>query len=127
MSELRPCGGSGTLRPDRVEVAWQDAARTDGWRSLKAILDERPARVYSLGYLVKNTPEYITIVQSMDDSEGAADALTIPAPWVCEIVLLGIDGTSIIKIGQPKEGACRDHQNTPCCQASACTCRCATT
>lgn len=113
---------TGNPRPDRVEIAWQDAARTDGWRSLKAIMDETPPTVHSLGYLVKNTSEYVTIVQSMDDSEGAADALTIPAPWVCEITLLLLDKGDKIMVGQPAQGVCNDYPNQATCASYACSC-----
>ena len=103
-----------------VEIAWQDAQIIRGWQDLDFIRDFRPANILSVGFLVKNTPEYVTILQSLDNEDGGADALCIPAPWVCSITALARQG--IIEVGKETapEGGTNDNQDAPSCEATDC-------
>ena len=125
MSKLRThCGERESEAHELVEIAWQDAQIIRGWQDLDEIRDFRPANIVSVGFLIKNTPEYVTIMQSFDHEDGGADALCIPAPWVCSITALARQG--IIEVGKETEGAADDNQDTtaPSCEATDRTCTC---
>lgn len=48
-----------------VMVEWLDAASSEsGWKTLKSIRKEKPAHVVTIGWLVADEPDFITLVSS---------------------------------------------------------------
>lgn len=66
----------------KVEVEWLDACSTSEW-----VVEEglpKLARATTIGFLVKETKEAITICGSIGPEQPLVygDCITIPAPWV---------------------------------------------
>ena len=68
-----------------VEVLWLDAieAMTDGWMEIKD-LKNKPMPSKSLGYLVKDTKDAITLV-ALQNENHVALGITIPRAMITEI------------------------------------------
>lgn len=52
-----------------IEVIWDDAAGNDGWAKLEDIEEHGPSRCYSIGYLLKETPDSITLSMALGVDE----------------------------------------------------------
>ena len=61
-----------------VIVEWVDSAFMQGWMSKEHAKEHNYSRITSVGILLKETKDYITIVQSVSDKGDAGDDLTIP-------------------------------------------------
>jgi len=71
-----------------VLVEWLDAYTHDsGWKSLKSLRKQEPVLVRTLGFLVKDAPDYITVAASHvpHDDHGDGDVI-IPRGMVRSIV-----------------------------------------
>lgn len=67
-----------------VEVEWEDAMTRDGWANMdeyKVEPSERPALVRSVGYLITNDGDRVTLLQSAnyDGRNVGSTSITIPA------------------------------------------------
>ncbi len=76
---------------DRVEIEWIDAYEMgSGWQELEDALKITPPKIWSLGYIVKETKEFITI--SADKGrKGDSDCgrvQLIPKSWIKKVILL---------------------------------------
>jgi hypothetical protein len=76
---------------DKVEIEWIDAYEMEsGWHDLKDAEKITPLTVFSLGYVVKDTKEFI-IISADIGRKGDSDCgrvQVIPKPWVKKIKLL---------------------------------------
>ncbi len=64
---------------DLVLITWVDAA-TDGhgWRPLDKIKSIVPPTVLSVGWIIKETPDFITIIASYMDNDNVDGDTVIP-------------------------------------------------
>ena len=70
-----------------VKIQWLDATGADGWIEAKELVNEEPAIHNSVGYVVKDTPEFITITMSYDDEKESLGAwLLIPKKFIIFII-----------------------------------------
>ena len=76
---------------DKVEIQWIDAYEMEsGWHDLEDAEKITPPTVFSLGYVVKDTKEFI-IISADKGRKGDSDCgriQVIPKPWVKKIKLL---------------------------------------
>lgn len=72
-----------------VLIVWRDASALQGgyWHSTDTAKGWKPAKVRTVGFLVKHTRRRITVMQSFH-AEGCGGVFTIPADWVTRITLL---------------------------------------
>jgi hypothetical protein len=71
-----------------VEVKWVDATSFDPWCSIEEVMSEEKHlnEIVSIGYLLKETPEYLLIAQNIDtDSDNCAGCIAIPMSWTIEV------------------------------------------
>lgn len=73
-----------------VMVEWIDACSLEnGWNDMKDAKEEKPAAVHSVGFLIANTKDRVTVVASHDASnETVNGGITIPKGWVVKITPL---------------------------------------
>lgn len=71
----------------RVEVEWLDSFSNSGWDTLESYKKHGgPALVRSIGYVLEDTSELITLVQSKCNKNGdVADAISIPKGCVLRV------------------------------------------
>jgi len=72
-------------RMPRIEVEWFDAATsTGGWtdnEEAKRVVGL--SKIHTIGWLFKETKEYLTVVQSYSDtSHNILGDTSIPKPWI---------------------------------------------
>jgi hypothetical protein len=76
---------------DKVEIEWIDAYEMEsGWHDLEDAEKITPPTVFSMGYMVKDTKEYI-IICADKGRKGDSDCgriQVIPKPWIKKIDLL---------------------------------------
>ncbi len=76
---------------NKVEIEWIDAYEMEsGWHDLEEAEKIKPPTVFSLGYVVKDTKEYI-IISADKGRKGDSDCgrvQVIPKPWVKRIDLI---------------------------------------
>ena len=66
-----------------VEVQWLDAVGSDGWTTEKSLQKETAVIHNSVGYVVQETDEHITITMSYDtEKENLGAWLLIPKPYI---------------------------------------------
>jgi len=71
----------------RVEIHWQDAGSSTGWRSKDETAKMDPLACRSLGYLVIQTKKKIVLAASQSVSNGdIGDRMVIPRSWVLKIL-----------------------------------------
>lgn len=69
-----------------VEIQWLDATGADGWTTEKSLLKETPAIHNSVGYVIKENKEHITITMSFDEERESLGAwLLIPKSFIKKI------------------------------------------
>jgi hypothetical protein len=62
-----------------VRVLWTDSQGHGGWMDVSEAKKDLPLVVESVGYLITDTDDHVTIVQSITDEEDrVADSITIP-------------------------------------------------
>jgi hypothetical protein len=72
-----------------VEVHWFDACAKSGWDSTQEYLAHDIAPVVSIGYLLKETKQAITLVQSqVTDWHDCSAAISIPKSWIVKMKVL---------------------------------------
>jgi hypothetical protein len=76
---------------DKVEIEWIDAYEMEsGWHDLEDAEKITPPTVFSMGYMVKDTKEYV-IICADKGRKGDSDCgrvQVIPKPWIKKIKLL---------------------------------------
>ncbi|HEC32991.1 MAG TPA: hypothetical protein ENI63_01895 [Candidatus Kaiserbacteria bacterium] len=64
-----------------LEIKWKDACGDDGWVSLKSVEEQTLVEIKTIGYLVKETKEFITLTMALElDKTGAY--LVIPKKMI---------------------------------------------
>ena len=63
------------MRPARID--WIDAKGCDGWVEHAELLKERPTTHHAIGYVVQDTPDYVTITMSYNDELDNLGAWTV--------------------------------------------------
>jgi hypothetical protein len=76
---------------DKVEIEWIDAYEMEsGWHDLEDAEKITPPTIFSMGYMVKDTKEYV-IICADKGRKGDSDCgrvQVIPKPWIKKIKLL---------------------------------------
>lgn len=70
-------------------VTWADAWTSGAWRHHASYQQERPAPAQTVGYVIKDTDDVLTLVQSVGVAELASDGMTIPKGCIIERESLG--------------------------------------
>lgn len=69
--------------PSKVAIIrWADANTTVGWVSHEDL--EGPSLIVSIGFVVKETADAITITTSISGESDYADPLSIPTGWILD-------------------------------------------
>lgn len=79
-----------------VLVEWLDAMSDDaGWKPWKKVAAQEPVMVHSLGYVVRDEPEFMTVAGSVCVVDGMLDGdVTIPRSMI----------KNVHELQLPKEG-----------------------
>jgi hypothetical protein len=73
----------------KVEIEWMDSKRGDiGWEYIDNLSPVYPAKCITLGFLLEDTKEYKTIVQTISESQ-VLNRVTIPNCCVKRIKTIG--------------------------------------
>ena len=59
-------------------VVWVDSAEMHGWQCKGYAEDQKPLLIYTIGYLMAETPEYITVTSSVTEEGATHSPMTIP-------------------------------------------------
>jgi len=71
-----------------VKVTWIDTvASVEGWEDREGLRDMPPAKVHSLGFVVKDTKEYLTLAMTAD-GDSVHHRLTIPKVCIKKVRVL---------------------------------------
>jgi hypothetical protein len=75
------------MKYDIVEVTWEDSATRAAWHSLEEAKGDKFLVIKTLGYLVNDVPQKVTVAASIDDKEHAdvGDVTTIPKSCIKRI------------------------------------------
>lgn len=69
-----------------VQIIWNDACGQDGWVTERELLKQKPVVHNSVGYVVQDTKEHITITMSYDEDKDSLGAwLLIPKAYIKKI------------------------------------------
>lgn len=69
-----------------VQITWIDAIGGDGWTTEKELLEQRPVIHNSVGYVVMEDDDKVTITMSYDkDRESLGAWLCIPKKYIVEM------------------------------------------
>ena len=71
-----------------VEVSWYDANGRGGWADRQDYESHGPAKIISVGYLLKRTKKFITLVGSQGEGDDVNQAMSIPMPWCSKIRII---------------------------------------
>jgi hypothetical protein len=72
-----------------VEVAWFDANTRSRWGSLQEYMEHDVAPVLTVGYLLKDDDQQVTIITSQGaDFDDINGAIAIPKDWVAKMKVL---------------------------------------
>lgn len=63
-----------------IYIEWMDAVSTDGW--IKPDFELHPALCTSVGFLVRENKDYITICQGYSNVDSLNGFFTIPKGWI---------------------------------------------
>lgn len=69
----------------KVEVEWADATGNVGWRPLVDVEDQEAASCRSIGYLVFQNKERLTLAMTQGLNGDVCGSITIPTPWVKKV------------------------------------------
>jgi hypothetical protein len=69
---------------DAVLVTWTDAQSHNNWQDTKGPFP--PAAARSLGFVIEDTPKYLSVAQSLADDGTLGDVLSIPRGMIQKIV-----------------------------------------
>ena len=67
-----------------VLVIWMDTTVQHGW--IEDAEDAKPSRCETLGFIVKETEEFITLGQTRCEEQGVCNLTCIPAGMVVDII-----------------------------------------
>ena len=74
-----------------VRVDWVDSARNAGWHAPRFAREKRDLRCSSVGWLVDDTPDEITVASHIAWPDGdVCDTMTIPRCAVLRIKKIGV-------------------------------------
>ena len=78
------------MKPEMVEVIWEDAASSDPWTPLKGAKEESSIKhiVHSVGYLMEQNKTSLVLYQSYGHDETIAGWLRIPRAMIQKVVKL---------------------------------------
>ncbi len=70
-----------------IQVTWVDiTSQTEPWIEVEEARQLRPARMVTAGWIVEQTPEYLTIASTVDlDSDSVGDVNCIPTRTLLEV------------------------------------------
>lgn len=70
-----------------IRITWRDATGVDeGWLDLEDVLKQNLSTIHTVGMLIADTDEYVTIALSYDeDNKNIAGYLTIPRVCITTI------------------------------------------
>lgn len=60
-------------------ITWIDAATKSGWHDISEL---GIAECYAIGYLVKDTKEYLSLAVTISDDGGVLGTISIPKAWI---------------------------------------------
>lgn len=64
---------------DLVLLTWVDAATSGhGWRSLDKVREQVPPTVLSVGWIIKETPDYVILISSYMDNDNVDGDILVP-------------------------------------------------
>jgi hypothetical protein len=74
--------------PKLVYVEWEDAYTQEaGWKSIKKLRKQKPVLVKSVGYLVKDDPNFIIVAGTYVPEDGDCDGdTTIPRGMIRKVI-----------------------------------------
>ncbi len=75
-----------TTRPPRVEVYWRDIVSDSRWASLDDVRTREPVACTTLGYLIRDTADTVTLSHTLSGDDG--DYTTIPRGCITRVVRL---------------------------------------
>ena len=61
-----------------VYVEWMDSFGRSGWAPLESLRAERPSKVVSVGFVLRENDEAVLIVQSLSDHDNGDNSIVIP-------------------------------------------------
>ena len=77
-----------------LEIKWVDSATaTNSWEYRDEIRPLKPCRVVSVGFILEDKPEYITLAQSVSRSQ-VLGRITIPRVCITDARYVDKDGSS---------------------------------
>lgn len=68
-----------------VEVEWRDACTFHPWQSLSDARKDMTLRCWTVGYLVRNSRDRVSLVQSRGEHDKVAEDWTIPRACIVRI------------------------------------------
>jgi hypothetical protein len=98
-----------TEEPQLVLITWRDACTYSGWRDKKTAHRETgPAHCISVGWLLTNSKEQVTIyaTKAHDPEDGDINSIiSIPAAWVEKMEALNVKSAKKVPVFFAGEGA----------------------
>lgn len=89
-------------------VLWEDAYTRDEWTDISEAKSHTPALIHTIGWLLDESNEHVTIVQSLGDNE-ARSRLTVPVPYIKSMEIMMGNGRWKKTI---PEKECKDEEPT---------------
>lgn len=72
-----------------IEVIWFDAVSIDSWHVVEDLKQDEPAEIYSVGYLIHETKNKITMALNLDSqNDKASCTMVIPKKWIKSVKVL---------------------------------------
>ncbi len=68
-----------------VKVDWWDSASLDGWVSVEYAETFAPSKCETIGWIIKKTREYVTLVASKSDTVNYCQLFSIPRKCIISI------------------------------------------
>ena len=69
------------MKSHLYRINWIDAHSNGGWNKPKDI-NMAPLKVYSVGWLVKESATYFVLAQNISSSGNCSDRIHIPKKWI---------------------------------------------
>lgn len=76
--------------PPLVRIEWLDAITSadNGWKDRKLVAAQKPPKVVTVGYLLADTPTYLTVAATISGDDVGGD-VTIPKGMVLNYEVIG--------------------------------------
>ena len=71
-----------------VSVRWTDAHTTDAWRSIEEALEDEPAFVTTVGFLLEDSKKRVLVASTLSADELISSTMEIPKGMVVKITKL---------------------------------------